>query len=435
MCDRQRSDGADTISQSTKHQKIEPLTSAVSASYGLGVACFWSIIKSIFFISIGKNHVGYYYIAKVINTLFILEKDIIVYIQVPDIGQLVDCVLIAALPRSLQLINRTAYCVLLGVAASSNNIIISGFSAGIIVQAKQVSNDLDLFNQTTFRSYRKSVIQSYKYNEAQFLVSTGNSLNIGLSQFKSITPEKVISLGQRQKKAVVPEAVATSAKGTSINTPQWRLPQTMLSNGETVTLLLTVRSDSELEHIIACSLAQIDVSHNLVLSLHIAIYQNGPQAVENPNQNLRTSSTLYFYVAYFISAASASVAVSVPLKFVLDLANSRFSNVPFVKLTLFNYIPIVLAGMVIVQLTQQVQTQQHVALPLAPSGALVYLVPPEVKVFLGQSKNSCLDDAKDQGSIVKVLSTSFSAEYDETQSECDAFDKRAKQFDALNDIY
>ncbi|KAA6333581.1 MAG: hypothetical protein EZS28_053154, partial [Streblomastix strix] len=91
--DRQRSDGADTISQSTKHQKIEPLTSAVSASYGLGVACFWSIIKSIFFISIGKNHVGYYYIAKVINTLFILEKDIIVYIYVPDIGQLVDCVL------------------------------------------------------------------------------------------------------------------------------------------------------------------------------------------------------------------------------------------------------------------------------------------------------------------------------------------------------
>ncbi|KAA6373046.1 MAG: hypothetical protein EZS28_031428, partial [Streblomastix strix] len=75
-----------------------------------------------------------------------------------------------------------------------------------------------------------------------------------------------------------------------------------------------------------------------------------------------------------------------------------------------------------------------VALPLAPNGARVYLVPPEVKVFLGQSKNSCLDNAKDQGSIVKVLNTSFSAEYDETQSECDAFDKRAKQSDALNDI-
>ncbi|KAA6385836.1 MAG: hypothetical protein EZS28_018638 [Streblomastix strix] len=93
VSDRQRSDGADTISCSTKHQKIEPLTSVVSASYRLGVACFWSIIKSIFFINIGKNHVGYYYIAKVINTLFILEKDIIVYIYVPDIGQLVDYVL------------------------------------------------------------------------------------------------------------------------------------------------------------------------------------------------------------------------------------------------------------------------------------------------------------------------------------------------------
>ncbi|KAA6386294.1 MAG: hypothetical protein EZS28_018181, partial [Streblomastix strix] len=274
-----------------------------------------------------------------------------------------------------------------------------------------------------------------KYNEAQFLVSTGNSLNIGFNQFKSITPEKVISLGQRQKQAVVPEAAATSSKGTSINTPQWRLPQTILSNGETVTELLTVRSDKELEHIIACSLAQIDVSHNLVLSLHIAIYQNGPQAVENPNQNLSTSSVLYFYVAYFISAASASVAVSFPLKFVLDLANSTGVNVPYVKLILFNYIPIVLAGMVIVQLTQQVQTQQQVALPLAPSGARVYLVPPEVKVFLSQSKNSCLDNANDNGSIVNVLSTSFSAEYDETQSECDAFDKRAKQSDALNDIY
>ncbi|KAA6359714.1 MAG: hypothetical protein EZS28_044760 [Streblomastix strix] len=92
VSERQRSDGADTISWSTKHQNIDPLTSAVSASYVLGVACFWSLIKSIFFISRGKNHVGYCYIANVINTLFILENDIIVYIQVPDIGQLVDWV-------------------------------------------------------------------------------------------------------------------------------------------------------------------------------------------------------------------------------------------------------------------------------------------------------------------------------------------------------
>ncbi|KAA6326878.1 MAG: hypothetical protein EZS28_053890, partial [Streblomastix strix] len=70
-----------------------------------------------------------------------------------------------------------------------------------------------------------------------------------------------------------------------------------------------------------------------------------------------------------------------------------------------------------------------------PYRAQVYLVLPEVKVFLGQSKNSYLDSVNDYGLIVNVLNTSFSAEYDETQSECDAFDKRAKQSDALNDIY
>ncbi|KAA6394651.1 MAG: hypothetical protein EZS28_009824 [Streblomastix strix] len=91
--------------------------------------------------------------------------------------------------------------------------------------------------------------------------------------------------------------------------------------------------------------------------------------------------------------------------------------------------------MVIVQLTQQVQTQQQVALPLAPNGARVYLVPLENNVLTGQSKNFYLDSTNDYASIVKVLNTSFSAEYDETQSECDAFDKWAKQSEALNDIY
>ncbi|KAA6373872.1 MAG: hypothetical protein EZS28_030603 [Streblomastix strix] len=167
----------------------------------------------------------------------------------------------------------------------------------------------------------------------------------------------------------------------------------------------------------------------------MAIYQNGPQAVENPNQNLITSALLQCQVAYLISSANANDAVFLPLKFVLARIYSLSVNVPLAVITLFNQIPIVLAGIVIVQLTQQVQTQQQVALPLAPSGALVYLVPLENNVFTGQSKNSCLDSTNDQGSIVKVLSTSFSAEYDETQSECDAFDNRAKQSDALNDIY
>ncbi|KAA6390625.1 MAG: hypothetical protein EZS28_013848 [Streblomastix strix] len=109
-------------------------------------------------------------------------------------------------------------------------------------------------------------------------------------------------------------------------------------------------------------------------------------------------------------APIAVVAVLVPLKFVLDLANSMAVNIPYVKLTLFNYIPIVLAGVIIVQLTRQIQTQQQVALPLVLNGARVNLVPPEVKVFLGQSKNSYLDMVNDQVSIVNVLNTSFSAD-------------------------
>ncbi|KAA6400885.1 MAG: hypothetical protein EZS28_003588 [Streblomastix strix] len=100
-----------------------------------------------------------------------------------------------------------------------------------------------------------------------------------------------------------------------------------------------------------------------------------------------------------------------------------------------NYIPKLLVCIVIVQLTQQVQTLQQLTLPQASNGALVYLVPPEIKIFLSQSKNFYLDIANDQGSIVKVLSTSFSVEYDETQSECEVFDKWDKQSDVLNDIY
>ncbi|KAA6395649.1 MAG: hypothetical protein EZS28_008825 [Streblomastix strix] len=121
----------------------------------------------------------------------------------------------------------------------------------------------------------------------------------------------------------------------SIKTPQYRLPQVILSSGITVTELLTVRSDKELEQITAYSRAQIDVSHNFVLSLHIAIYQKGPQAVENPIQNL--------------------TAVGLPLKFVNYLAN--YQSVyppPLTVFTLFNYTPIVLAGIVMVQLTQHV---------------------------------------------------------------------------------
>ncbi|KAA6396537.1 MAG: hypothetical protein EZS28_007934 [Streblomastix strix] len=68
----------------------------------------------------------------------------------------------------------------------------------------------------------------------------------------------------------------------------------------------------------------------------------------------------------------------------------------------------ILAGIVIIQITQQVQIQQHVALPIALNGVPVYLVPLENNAIISQSKNCYLDSTNDQVSIVKVRSTSFS---------------------------
>ncbi|KAA6341471.1 MAG: hypothetical protein EZS28_052458, partial [Streblomastix strix] len=139
-------------------------------------------------------------------------------------------------------------------------------------------------------------------------------------------------------------------------------------------------------------------------------YQKGPQAVEMPSQNLSDSLVLYFYVAQLInlSAGNGAAAVGSPLKLVFYRANSISLFPPLVRLTQLSWIPNVLAGIVIVQLTQHVQTQQQVTDPLAPSGARVYLVPPENNVL-----------------TVNVRITSLRAEYEETQSECDAFDSLA----------
>ncbi|KAA6326311.1 MAG: hypothetical protein EZS28_053968, partial [Streblomastix strix] len=106
--------------------------------------------------------------------------------------------------------------------------------------------------------------------------------------------------------------------------------------------------------------------------------------------------------------ARGAAAVGSPLKLVTYRAYSISVSSPLVVLTQLSWIPNVLAGMVIVQLTQHVYTQQHVAAPLAPSGARVYLVPPENNVF-----------------TVSVRITSLRAEYEEIQSECDAFDSLA----------
>ncbi|KAA6377284.1 MAG: hypothetical protein EZS28_027189 [Streblomastix strix] len=177
--------------------------------------------------------------------------------------------LLAASFKSLQLINRTELSLQLTSPLSSSKEIISGFSGGI----------------TT-----KSVIHNYKYNEAQFLVKTGNSLNIGLNQLRSNTSENVIGSGIRQQKS---SPALNFAHGILINTLQQRLPQAMLSKGETVTLLLTL--------------------FHLLTLMRRSFYRQ------------------------------------------------------------------ILAGIGMVQFTQQVQTQQYVPLPLAPNGVRVYLVPLENK--------------------------------------------------------
>ncbi|KAA6357769.1 MAG: hypothetical protein EZS28_046704, partial [Streblomastix strix] len=230
----------------------------------------------------------------------------------------------------------------------------------------------------------KLVIHSYRYGLEQFLESTGNSLNIGFNQLRSNTPLKVMG-------------------------------SVILSSCDTVTELLTVRLDKEFEQITAYSRAQIDVSQSFVLSKHKVTYQKCPQADENPSQNMRNGAD----------------AVLVLLKLVIYRQNSISVFPLLLVLIELSKIPKVLAGIVMVQLTQHFQTQQQVAELLAPSGALAYLVPLENDVFTGWSMNSYFDRWNDYGSIVGVRITSLRAAYEETQSECDAFVSRDKQSYAL----
>ncbi|KAA6390286.1 MAG: hypothetical protein EZS28_014191 [Streblomastix strix] len=218
---------------------------------------------------------------------------------------------VAPASRSLQFIIRTEYTLYSISPSLVNRIIESGFSGGII----------------------KSVIHSYRKRLAQFLVSTGNSLNIGFNQLRSNTPLKVMGSD---------------------------------SNG-----------------IINCEV----------------------------RQRIRTDDSLFTSVnGSFPKLANGAAAVFSPLKLVNYRAYSMsVVPSPLVVLTQLSWIPKVLAGIVIVQLTQHVQTQQQVAAPLAPSGARVYLVPPENNVL-----------------TINVRITSLRAEYEDAQSECDAFDSLAR---------
>ncbi|KAA6381669.1 MAG: hypothetical protein EZS28_022805 [Streblomastix strix] len=190
----------------------------------------------------------------------------------------------------------------------------------------------------------KSCIQSYKYNDAQFLVCTGKELKMGFNQFKSNTLLKTVSFGIRQQQLVAAAAVLIASNGTSINTPQCRFPPMILSSGETLTELLVHKSLNEFADIIAYSLAQIDVSHNFVLSLHIANQLNGPQAVEKPSQNRRTSEVAYPYPpgsAAVIGIVWSAVISSNALKLAMTLAVALLET--GAAAILFNYIANVFA--------------------------------------------------------------------------------------------
>ncbi|KAA6371352.1 MAG: hypothetical protein EZS28_033123 [Streblomastix strix] len=273
---------------------------------------------------------------------------------------------------------------------SLNKQTMSGFSGGIIAYARR----------------RKSYTHSYKYNDAQFLVSTGNELKIGFNQFKSNTPLNVISYVILKQNGVLgyPAAIVAyksiSLSGISIKIPQWRFLAMMDSSGETLTEVLVYKSVNEFEQITAYSLAYIAVLYKFQASRNIANQLNGPQTVENPSQNFKCPlffSPLavlpqYFCLVYVIVSESAARSLFA-LKLIFALNSS--SSPPAIS-HLFNYMANIFASIVIVQFTQHFYTIEQVASPLAANEARVYLTPDDVSQFTGQSKNYCLEIAKDQ---------------------------------------
>ncbi|KAA6319227.1 MAG: hypothetical protein EZS28_054845 [Streblomastix strix] len=150
----------------------------------------------------------------------------------------------------------------------------------------------------------------------------------------------------------------------------------MDSSGETLTELLVHKSVNEFEQITAYSLAYIAVFHKFQAFRNIANQLKGPQAVEKPSQNFKCVIGLAFALK-------------------LTLAFNSLASAPITS-HLFNYMANIFAGIVIVQFTQHVYTIEQVAVPLAANGARVYLTPDDVSQFIGQSKNYCLEIAKDQ---------------------------------------
>ncbi|KAA6402876.1 MAG: hypothetical protein EZS28_001601 [Streblomastix strix] len=104
---------------------------------------------------------------------------------------------------------------------------------------------------------------------------------------------------------------------------------------------------------------------------------NRPQAVENPSQKCSTSvgsiAQLYYAAVIVRLAAIESSGLATELKLTAKFTVSG-STITRPSSILFNYIANVFLGIVIVQFTQQVQTMEHIADPLAASGARIMSV-------------------------------------------------------------
>ncbi|KAA6399928.1 MAG: hypothetical protein EZS28_004545 [Streblomastix strix] len=278
------------------------------------------------------------------------EHDIVLYIEPPFSenprnGKLLDYVRLLSSRAFPSILTNLTENPKYAATAALIKKIRSDFSVGIIQQARcQLVIVSVIFKYTTFRYYKKSQVQ-------------------------------------------LPAAKAST--GISMKTPQCLLPLTTVSKGDTLTEFFVHESDNEFAAITAYSLAYLDVSHSFVQSLQIAIYQNGPQAIEQPSQNLT-----YSFGLIGISLSLAPTAIvrtqsayrsSNPLKFTLALAIAfefRAVDNPGIKLS---YSANLSPGIVINQQIQHDYAIELVSQPLAPNGANVYLYPSLVKAYLNTS--------------------------------------------------
>ncbi|KAA6391419.1 MAG: hypothetical protein EZS28_013055 [Streblomastix strix] len=133
---------------------------------------------------------------------------------------------------------------------------------------------------------------------------------------------------------------------------------------------------------------EIDLKDPFTL-IDIAIFQNSPQAVEQPIHSLIRSSTLidnqFPSAPTSIVRAQSAYGSFNPQKFTLPLAISAVVGAAVA--TKLSYNATLSLGIVIYQLTQHDYAIEQVVLPLAPNVALVYLQPSLFSQVTDQSKN------------------------------------------------